>query len=212
MAAPALTELTTRIAHWKAGAIEAWYTAGRALVVVQDEELWRAGGFESFEDYLARGVDLSRAAAYRLLRVVRTFGADVAREHDAGALDAAITYLGAVGVEPSDAARASPIPVAGPDGPGQRLLGEASEADIRRATAALRPGVAPEQSAPPTIERAIATAAGVEPGDTVTIRWVDGVPVFSCHDIPADRLVSFLAAVQRLATVDLPTPPNGATP
>ena len=56
---------------------DAW-NIGAHLARIKQGELWRSGGYESFSDYLARGVDCSRASAYRYLRIAEHFNAEIA--------------------------------------------------------------------------------------------------------------------------------------
>jgi len=59
---------------------DAW-NIGAHLARIKRDELWRAGGYESFTDYVARGVNCSRASAYRYLRIAEHFNAEIAERY-----------------------------------------------------------------------------------------------------------------------------------
>jgi hypothetical protein len=60
---------------------------------MRDDELWRAGGFSSFDDYAERGIDVSRTTAYKLMRVAREFNAAIAERYGVEKLDLGLRYL-----------------------------------------------------------------------------------------------------------------------
>ena len=65
------------------------------LARIRREELWAAGRYRDFEDYLARAVDISRRNAYRFMRVADHFSAEIASRYGVSKLDAALRYMGA---------------------------------------------------------------------------------------------------------------------
>ena len=133
------------------------------------------------------------------------------------ALTAAIRYLNATGVTPSDDALSTLITI--PDGTRDRQqpLSASTSQDILAAKRALD-GPSPAQPEPPpapevpaAVERAIATAIHREPGNTVQMRSDDeGRLYLTFNDIPADDLKAFLAALRRLIrrTSAIPAAPN----
>jgi hypothetical protein len=109
----ALDALTGEIGALKSDIGRAVYEIGTRLERVHDEALWRAGDYNGFEDYLARGVAISRSTAYRFMRIADHFNAEIARRYGPEKLDAAIRYLRATPVEerPGDLTRLShPLP------------------------------------------------------------------------------------------------------
>lgn len=76
-----LASITREILAHKQGAGRALYEAGVRLRRVHQDELWRAGSFAHFEDYLERAVDLSRTTAYRYIRLAEHFNADIAQRY-----------------------------------------------------------------------------------------------------------------------------------
>ena len=109
-----LQQRTDQILAWKTNAQVAFHAIGTALIAIRDRELWRAGDYTSFTDYLNRGADLSRSSAYNLIDVAAHFSPEVATSHNQAALTAAIRYLNATGVTPSDDALSTLITI--PDG------------------------------------------------------------------------------------------------
>ena len=70
----------------------AW-NIGANLRRIQREELWRAGGYESFTDFLNRGIDCSRSSAYRYLRIAEHFNAEIAERYGIDKLRLALRYM-----------------------------------------------------------------------------------------------------------------------
>lgn len=75
------------------------FEIGSRLKRVHDDALWQVVDYTGFEDYLARGVAISRSTAYRFMRIADYFNAEIARRYGPEKLDAAIRYLRATPVE-----------------------------------------------------------------------------------------------------------------
>ena len=88
-----LARVTAEIGRLKGLVGKGLYELGRLLDRVQQDELWREGGYVSFDGYVAEAVDLSRASAYRFMRIARHFNAEIANRYGAAKLEAAIRYL-----------------------------------------------------------------------------------------------------------------------
>ncbi|HEU4408551.1 MAG TPA: hypothetical protein VFS43_25030 [Polyangiaceae bacterium] len=58
-----------------------FFEVGNVLRVIQDRKLYAAKGFQSFESFLEREVDLGKAVALRLARVVTVFQREAALEY-----------------------------------------------------------------------------------------------------------------------------------
>jgi len=71
---------------------DAW-NIGVHLARIRREELWRAGGYESFTDFLTRGIDCSRASAYRYLRIAEHFNAKIAERYGIDKLRLVLRFM-----------------------------------------------------------------------------------------------------------------------
>ena len=71
---------------------DAW-NIGVHLARIRREELWRAGGYESFTDFLIRGIDCSRASAYRYLRIAEHFNAEIAERYGIDKLRLVLRFM-----------------------------------------------------------------------------------------------------------------------
>lgn len=60
---------------------KAFYEVGNILRLVQDRKLYAAKGFQSFESFLEREVDLGKTVALRLARLVAVFQREAALEY-----------------------------------------------------------------------------------------------------------------------------------
>ena len=71
---------------------DAW-SIGVHLERIRREELWRAGGYENFTDFLIRGIDCSRASAYRYLRIAEHFNAKIAERYGIDKLRLVLRFM-----------------------------------------------------------------------------------------------------------------------
>ena len=71
---------------------DAW-SIGVHLARIRSEELWRAGGYENFTDFLTRGIDCSRASAYRYLRIAEHFNAEIAGRYGIDKLRLVLRFM-----------------------------------------------------------------------------------------------------------------------
>jgi hypothetical protein len=88
-----LDQITSELVALKGKAGQALYHMGVRFARVRDEELWRAGGYASFDDYAIQGIDVSRATAYKLMRVAREFNAAIAERYGVEKLSLGLRYL-----------------------------------------------------------------------------------------------------------------------
>jgi len=204
-----LARLTKEIAARKASIGRDLYSVGLRLARIEDEELWAAGGYDDFEDYLERGVDISRRSAYRFMRIASHFSAEIARRYGVTKLDAALRYLRATETDeqPGDLL-ASDILVRAPSGRYRSLpLHQASAAQIeqaardleqkRRARARSRIPRAWQQRAARLADRLPAAPPGIRTSERVHLsRASDGRLALSFSGIPADDLQAFVEALR----------------
>ncbi len=77
-------ELHNHLEHLKAlrkNLPKTFFEVGNVLRIIQDRKLYAAKGFQSFESFLEREVDLGKAAALRLARLVFVFQREAALEY-----------------------------------------------------------------------------------------------------------------------------------
>ncbi|MBK7581720.1 MAG: hypothetical protein IPI67_16110 [Myxococcales bacterium] len=99
---------------------EKFYELGQVLGMIRDGRLYEAKGFNSFEAFVEREVDLSKATTLRLERVPRLFHEAPARELGVEAVLAAVEAIDAVITgqrQPATRAQQqSPLPLRPPTG------------------------------------------------------------------------------------------------
>lgn len=112
-----LREITERVGALKREGAKVLYELGALLARVEDEGLWRAGGFGSFSDYLGRGVEISETSARRAIAVARHFGPEIAAAYGLDKLSRGLRYLELTGRDerPGDLI-ATDLKNRGPDG------------------------------------------------------------------------------------------------
>ena len=91
--ARALREITAAVAALKGDAARVFYELGTLLRRVEDEALWRAGGYASFTAYLESEVDLARSTARRCIEVSRHFNLDISERYGFDKLWRGLRYL-----------------------------------------------------------------------------------------------------------------------
>jgi hypothetical protein len=87
-----LSRLTHEIIEAKGRAALALYEMGVRLLHVHEQELWRAGRFDGFGDYLARAVDVPVSSAYRCIRFARHFNRQICARYGVDKLEAIVRY------------------------------------------------------------------------------------------------------------------------
>lgn len=135
-ASRALESATREIVRLKQAIGSSFYELGRVLARVRDERLYEAGGHATFEDYLDQAVEISRATAYKFIRVATVFSERFAVEWGADKLVAALRYIDATPEDekPSDIPKLS-IPVVSEDGKvTKKPIAKASVREIERAS------------------------------------------------------------------------------
>ena len=135
-----LARETRRILRLKEEISTRFWDLGQSLLRVHDRVLYTHDGFVSFEQYLSRGVSISKTTAYRLMDLSRNFSRALARKHGQTKLVASIE-LAKVTPEkdrPIDVL-AYQIEVRGIDGKMQlKPFIEVSGQEIKRAAARIR--------------------------------------------------------------------------
>jgi hypothetical protein len=203
-----LRRLTSEILRCKERIGRDLYGIGVRLLAIQERELWRAGGHDSFESYLEKQVDISRRNAYRFMRVAEHFNAQIAARYGVTKLDAALKYLAATAADeqPGDLLAAE-IQIR--DGSGRfRVvpLHEASAAQIDEATRLLEQSRQSQRRgrisktwrsrADRLEERLPPALPGAARGRRVRLKQAaDGRLSISFLAIPVDDLATFLAAL-----------------
>jgi hypothetical protein len=202
-----LRVLTREILERKALAAKTLYEIGARLNRINEEQLFVAGGFEHFGDYLEVEVGISARTARRFMRIARHFNARIAARYGSGKLDAALRYMETTPEDerPGDLLSAE-IRLRNERGQYETLsLHEATESEIREATALMMQARDGGKRIPKTLRRktdALAKAMPTAPtgtgrGDRVKLsRGKDGRLAASFLAIPLDELDGFLKAVR----------------
>jgi hypothetical protein len=203
-----LEVLTAEICACKGVVGRGIYDIGIRLVRVHEQELWRSGRYDGFEDYLERAVAISRSTAYRFMRIARHFNAAIAERYGPDKLHAALGYLEATPADeqPGDLLAAE-IRIREASGRFETVtLHEATATQIREATALLRDARRAGQRIPTKVRRGVERLSEALPPapkgtgrrDRVRLtRSQDGQLAISFHAIPLDDLEAFLAVVQQ---------------
>ncbi len=131
---------TEKILHLKTEISRNFWELGSSLVRVEDNELFRAAGYRTLEEYLRREVKVGRSTAYKVMKLARNFSKDTAQVFGQEKLLGAIAYAKATPEDerPIDVTRYE-IEVRGPSGKMEKKpFEEASVKEIDRATDRLR--------------------------------------------------------------------------
>ena len=206
----ALRTITAQVQTLKGRAAAVLYELGTLLRRVEDEELWRAGGYAHFSDFLDRGVDIARSTARRAIDVTRHFNLDVAERYGFDKLARGLRYVEATGkVErPGDLIAAD---LRRRDARGRYFavpFHEATGRQIDEATAlVLKSRGARARKAPKDVAERVSrlTDALPEPvagvrrrGPRVVVKEnADGELSISFNDIPLAGMQTFVDAVER---------------
>ena len=205
-----LRAITAQIHTLRGTAAAVLYELGTLLRQVDDEDLWQAGGFSSFTDYLERGVDVSETTARRAIGVARHFNLDIAQRYGLDKLSRGLRYLEVTGKteQPGDLIAAELV-LRGPDGRYQRVsFHEATGRQIDEAIRiALQRRSAQAHRAPEDVadrldrlrEALPELPSGVRAAKqrVEATRTRKGEVVLTFRQIPLAELRAFVAAVER---------------
>ena len=202
-----LAEVSAQIIRLKGEVGRGIYQIGRLLNRVDREALWRAGGFVSFEEYLGKDIDVSRASAYRFMRVAEHFNAEIAERYGLSKLVAALRYLAETPVhEQAGDLLATTIRVRGASGRYELLqLHKATAKQILAAVRLLRQSKLAARRAPRAIRRRVdqltealpSAPPGTRSGQRVRLlRGEDGNFAVTFQAIPLNDLEAFVDALQ----------------
>jgi hypothetical protein len=198
--------MTAEILERKGSTARGLYEIGARLARVRDEELWRAGGFEGFEDYVERALDVSRHTAYKYVRVAHHFNAEIAQRYGIEKLYLGLRYMEASAADerPGDLLAAR---VRLHDSKGRFIavpFHQASTRQIREAISEVEERQSRQRRVPTVFEvraRRLTEALpapprGVSKKRVRLRRTRDGRIVASFSSIPVDELELFLKAVR----------------
>jgi hypothetical protein len=199
--------LTREILERKAEVAKTLYEIGARLNRINDEEIYEAGGFEHFGDYLDAEVGIAARTARRFMRIALHFNARIAARYGSGKLDAAVRYME---ITPQDERPgdllSGQIRLRDEDGQFETVsLHEATESEIRAATALMLLARDGGKRIPKTLRRktdALAKALpsapkGMGRGDRVRLsRGKDGRLAATFSAIPLDELDGFIKALR----------------
>lgn len=194
-----LRAITARIAELKGRAALVLYEMGALLSEVSERRLFEAGGFESLNAYIDAEVDLSRATAYKAIRVARHFNAGMVERYGIEKLDAGVRYMALTGADeaPGDLVAAQ-LRLRGEGGRFVNLpFHEASAGQVREATRLLQQSraQAPADSRARAERVAQALKAAALGGRVTARKGRDGGALLSFRDVPVDELLAFAQAL-----------------
>lgn len=203
-----LDQLTRELVELKGQAGKNLYDMGTRLARVREEELWRAGGHASFEEYIERAVDISRSTAYKLVRVATEFNRVIAERYGVEKLDLGLRYLDHTPAEerPGDLLAAD-IRVRDERGRWHSVpFHRANVPELRAAIALLQNQHEQRRRVPVDLDRrarrleqALPRApAGLARGNRVRLRRApDGRVAVTFSAVPLDELDAFIAALKK---------------
>jgi hypothetical protein len=203
-----LDRLTSEIVELKGAAGKNLYDMGTRLARVREEELWRAGGHASFEEYLERAVDISRSTAYKLVRVAREFNRMIAERYGVEKLDLGLRYLDHTPAEerPGDLLAAD-IRVRDERGRWHSVPFHVAKVPQLRAAIALLQNQREQRRRVPVdldrrarrLAKALPSApVGLSTGNRVRLRRApDGRIAATFSAVPLDELEAFIAALKK---------------
>ena len=191
-----LRAATERVFELKAAGAALLYDLGAVLREVEDEALWRAGGFASFTAWLSEAVEVSRPTAARAIEVTRHFSRDVALRYGMEKLYWGLRYVAATRADeqPGDLIAAD-LRLRGPSGPFH-------EASLRQVQEAVRlrmelrdkrpafPGPSVLDAAISTLEAGLPPAPKGLPAPRSRVEMVhapDGAPALNLRHLPLKR-------------------------
>jgi len=202
-----LSRLTEVIHHARSEAGRNLWLIGESLRRVREEELWRAGDYENFTDYLANGALVGRSFAYKLIKIAGQFNQPVAERYGIAKLDAVARYID---VSPEDElpgdVLAADIKIRDASGRFTSLpLHQASTQQIEEATSLIRAEKASKrrpakrylQAAERIAEQLPPVKGSRKAGRVRVNKTQDGQLVVSFRDIPIGDIGAFLEAVSK---------------
>jgi hypothetical protein len=134
-----------------------FFEVGNLLRVIHDRKLYAAKGFQSFESFLEREVDLGKAVALRLARVAVVFQREAALEYGLERVLDALARLDS-GSVPAQVAAKPVHPPSAPRLPTAPVTVKPPIVGRLRARAARTPPAVPRAMFPPPARRALGTA------------------------------------------------------
>lgn len=206
-----LAEVTRLIAEYRRQGAALVYRIGLALREVQDEELWRAGGFASFSAWVESEAAVSRSTAARAIEVTRHFSEDMASRYGLEKLYWGLRYVALTGVveQPGDLVAAE-LRIRGSNGRFQSVgFHEATTQQVQDAVQLALKGQRRALSAGTDADLGArldrlrdalpATPRGLSPArDRVELaRTRGGEVALTFRQIPLSELRAFLEAVER---------------
>lgn len=195
-----LHEINRRVAELKGRAALVLYELGALLGEVQQSELWRVGGFDSFDAWLSGAIDVSRATAWKAMRVARHFNAGMVERYGIEKLNAGLRYLELTGADeqPGDLVAAD-LRVRDAQGRFRSVpFHEASYREVVEAGRLLKQ-VRARHSGPPGDAAAWAervNGALASTGGTARLRTrKDGAVLVDLRGVPLDQIAALAAAL-----------------
>lgn len=190
----------------KSAAGKQLWLAGESLRQIRDRELWVAGGFSSFTDYLDREAATGRQFSYKLMKVAEQFNVLIAERYGIDKLNAVVAYINLTEVEErAGDALAADIRIRDESGQFAVVpLHTATTEQIRAASKLVRDDKARERLPAPSVVQAAKRIAdrlpkvkGVSAARRVRVKRGDqGRPMVSFVDIPIDEIEAFVAIVK----------------
>jgi len=138
---------TKKILRLKGEVARSFWDLGDSLCRVQDKKLYQAKGYQTFEEYLEKGVKIGRTNAYQLMKLARNFSREIAIKYGKEKLLCAIDYAKATPEPdlPLDVTRYT-IPAKNRAGKAiEKTFKQASVRDIKRAAALLKKKLKPQK-------------------------------------------------------------------
>jgi len=200
----ALEAHTQRILAAKGRLARDFYEIGTRLAEIRHEGLWEAGGYDGYDDYLRRAVDIPASSAWRYVRIAAEFNAEIAARYGVEKLDALISWMNATPAAelPGDVF-AKKIRIRGASGRFQQVpVPKARAAEIREATRLLQDAKQGGARIPVAVTRQLdklsAALAGSSraKGRVTARRDRQGNVVLAFNRIPLDELAAFVRAIE----------------
>jgi hypothetical protein len=201
-----LETLTQEIRGLRSRAAGDLWQMGIKLAKIQRDSLW-AGSYESFEDYLAKAVSMSRSSAYDAIRVSAHFNEEIALRYGMDKVLAVIRWIEATPTEerPGDVFAAK-IRVRGSKGRFLKVsLHQATAEQVREAVGLLKDAKRGGQAIPQAVQARVArlnAALGGKRERVKVSRGRDGRLLASFTGIPMEELASFALTVAQSVEQD----------
>jgi len=187
--------ITHEVIALKAQADANFWRLGNCLSEVCSRNLFKGCGFATFDEYLAKAVDVSRSEAYKWMQVASNFSESVAVEFGVKKCLAFLAYIKATPEDerPADIARVR-IPCQTSAGMVQQPVLDCTTAQVEAATRALRTSAT--VAWPPGVQLLYSRLAEALPGDvraTISVRGGETYVAFSA--MPISRLCDILKSI-----------------